>query len=194
MILNKKIYAIIPARGGSKRLKRKNIHLINGKPMIEWAISACKNSKFIDKCFVSSEDREILDIAINAKVETILRPLHLSEDHVYKQDAIVHATSEILEKNLNPSIIISLQANSPEISEVDLDSAIEKFIKFDRNEMFSVDKNLIQNAAFRIMKVNYVFQKTLSTKCGVYITDYMDIHTIDDVKSVEKRMSKKNVP
>ena len=191
MIGDKKIFVIIPARGGSKRLPRKNIYPVYGKPMICWSIGACQNSKYIDDCFVSSEDEEILKIAKESGANILVRPDELSEDHVYKQEAIVDATNQIALSNLHPDIIISLQANSPQINGNDLDRAIEKFIKFERNELLSVDENLIQNAAFRIMKKDYVFQKTLSTKCGVFVTDYLDIHTLSDVIKVEHLMKKK---
>ena len=191
MFKDKKIYVIIPARGGSKRLTRKNIYPVCGKPMIYWAIMASKNSKYIDKCFVSSEDGEILRIAKEVGANILTRPAHLSEDHVYKQEAIIDATNQVISSNLNPDIVISLQANSPQINSDDLDDAIEKFIKFDRNELLSVDKNLIQNAAFRIMKKDYVFQKTLSTKCGVFVTDYLDVHTLEDVIKVEHLIKNK---
>ena len=180
------IIAIIPARGGSKRLHRKNIHPVWGMPMIFWPIDACKKSKYIDSVYVSSEDDVILEIAESCGANKIHRPAELSGDLVYKQEAIVHATAEIM-KSESLDIVISLQANSPQVKAEDLDDAIEKFIEFGRDEIFSVDKNLMQNAAFRIMKADYVFQKTLSTNCGVFITNYIDVHTLEDIKLLEKK-------
>ena len=63
MIGNLTVFAIIPARGGSQRLPRKNIYPIWGKPMIFWSIQACQFSLYIDKCYVSTEDVEIAEIA-----------------------------------------------------------------------------------------------------------------------------------
>ena len=62
MINGKKVLAIIPARGGSKRLPRKNILPLGGKPLIGWSIEAAKQSKYIDEVFVSTDDQEIADI------------------------------------------------------------------------------------------------------------------------------------
>ena len=59
-----KVLAIIPARGGSKRLKKKNIYPIAGKPMLYWAIHACKKSKYSIEPWVSTEDQEIKEVAI----------------------------------------------------------------------------------------------------------------------------------
>ena len=183
MIDNKKIVVIIPARGGSNRLKRKNIYQIWGRPMIYWSINACKKSKYIDDIYVSTEDTEIKKISESYGAIIIDRPKELSEGHVFKQDVIVNALEQIKAEH---DIVISLQPNSPEIKTLDLDNALEKFIKFDRDEIISVDEDLIQNAAFRIMKKDYAFQKSLSTKMGVYVTNCIDVHTIQDVKKIIK--------
>jgi len=181
------VYVIIPARGGSKRLKNKNIHPVLGKPMLSYAIEASQNSRYIDRVFVSSESNLILKIASQFGATGIKRTKEKSLDHVYKQEAIVECLNALKENYEKPDIVISLQANSPEVLAKDLDSALEKFEKFNRDELMSFDTNLIQNAAFRIMRHDYVYQKTLSTKCGCFITDYVDIHTIDDILKVEKR-------
>ena len=181
------VIAIIPARGGSTRLKRKNIHPIWGCPMIHWAIIACQKSQHIEKVYVSTEDQEIAALSRTYPgVGIVDRPNELADNFTCKQEVIVHAVKSLEKK---PDIVVSLQANSPQISHVDLDSAFEKFIRFNRNEIFSVDENLMMNACFRIMKYDYVFQRTLSTKSGVFVTNYVDIHTLDDLKEVEKRFN-----
>ena len=77
----------------------------------------------------------------NLKVKTIDRPQILSNDRVFKMDVIAHATKYIERKFVNPDIIVSIQANSPEITYKDIDGAINHMIKFKRNEVISVDKN-----------------------------------------------------
>lgn len=182
MIENRRVFAIIPARGGSQRLPRKNIFPIWGKPMIFWAIQACHVSEYIDRVYVSSEDEEILSIAESFGAYRIQRPMELADGFTYKQDVIAHAAQSLEEK---PELIISLQANSPQICPTDLDGAITKLVQYDRKEIFTVSDNLIQNAAFRVMDYDYVFQKTISTYCGVYITNYQDVHDKDDVDDLE---------
>jgi len=181
-----KIAAIIPARGGSTRLKRKNIYPVWGKPMLSWSIRACKASKSINDIYVSTEDSEIGRVATYFGAKVIQRPESLADNFTFKQHAIVHAAKNLTYK---PDCVISIQANSPEMSAVDLDNAIEKFLKHNRSEIFSVDENLIQNAAFRIMKYEYVFQKSLSTCCGAYVTDYIDVHTLEDIEELEAQRS-----
>jgi CMP-2-keto-3-deoxyoctulosonic acid synthetase len=182
MIEGKQIFVVIPARGGSVRLPRKNIHLIWGKPMIYWSIAASQASKYIDRVYVSTEDAEIADIARNFGAVVIERPPQLARPEIYKQDVIIHAAEAF---KVKPEIIISLQANSPQICAQDLDGALEKMTQKNLKEIFSIDRDLVQNAAFRIMEYGYVFQRSLSTYCGVYMTDYQDIHTIDDIKFLE---------
>lgn len=178
-----KITAIIPARGNSKRLKRKNIVEVWGKPMLYWAIKACEDSKYDIDVWVSSEDDEILEIAKSFNVMAIKRPEELSGDHVYKQEVIRHAAKTIKESD----IWISLQANSPTIKSEYIDKGIETLLNYKRDEIISVDSNLMQNAAFRIFKNDYVFQKDLSTNCGVVVCDIEDIHTIEDVNKLKDR-------
>lgn len=181
------IIAIIPARGGSKRLKRKNIHEIWGKPMLYWSIKAAKESEYITDVWVTTEDEEIKKIALECGAKVHDRDPKLAEDHVYKMAAIREANSFIERNHYKPDIVISLQANSPEMTGEMLDNAIESFIVNNRNELISVDKTLMMNAAFRIMKNWYVYQRELSTKTGAFICDVEDVHTIEDVKRIEQK-------
>ena len=179
-----KIVAIIPARGNSKRLARKNIYPIWGHPMISWAIKACQQSKYDIEPWVSTEDEEIKSIALDYGAKIHNRDPLLSGDHVYKQAVIRSAATHIFNEN-HVDIVISLQANSPQIKSEDLDSAIETFLEHNRDEVFSVDTNLMQNAAFRIFRGKYVFQEDLSTNCGVVVCDLHDVHTLEDVEFIE---------
>ena len=179
-----RIIAIIPARGGSKRLERKNIFPIWGQPLLCWSIQAARNSKYISDIWVTTEDSEIAEIAKSSGARVHNRSPELAEDHIYKMEAIRSCFEDI---NKSADIVVSLQANSPEITSDILDDAIKTFIENDRNELMSVGPNLMQNAAFRIMKGWYVFQKDLSTKSGVYACDIHDVHTLDDIEFIKKR-------
>lgn len=181
-----RIVAVIPARGGSKRLLRKNIHPVAGRPMLSWAVEACRRSARIDACYVSTEDPEIAQVARDCGAEVILRPPELAGDQVHKQEVIRQAVRWLEdERGIKPEVVISLQANSPELSAADLDHAIGVFERFDRWELFSVDKDLMQNAAFRIMRREQVFYASLSVHVGVVVCDVRDVHTIEDVAAIE---------
>ena len=190
-MISSKIVAIIPARGNSKRLKRKNISEIWGKPMLYWSIKACQESRYDIEPWVSTEDEEIERISRSFGAKVHKRDPKLSGDHVYKQVVIRSAAKHIFEHNPEkPDIVISLQANSPQITAKHLDDAIGVFLKYERDEVFSVDENLMQNAAFRIFKSDYVFQEDLSTNCGVFVCDLHDVHTVEDVKYIEQKGEK----
>lgn len=191
MIDNKYVIVVMPARGGSTRLKHKNIYPIWGEPMLSWGVRACQKSRYIDKIFVSSEDAEILDTAKKYGAEPIQRPVELAGNMVFKMHAIAHAVETIARdpQYQKPDIVVCLQPNSPEIKTEDLDKAIEKLMQFNRQEIFSVDKNLNQNAAFRVLTFEAVFQKDLSTNCGVYIAECEDVHTLEDVQRLESLKS-----
>jgi len=178
------VVAVIPARKNSKRLKNKNIHLVQGKPMISWVIEAAKKSKYINDIYVSSDSNKIIQLAKSQKVKTINRPSFLAEDHVFKMDAIVHATS-IISKFRTPTIVISLQANSPEIKAKDIDKAVKKLIEFNLNEVISVNNSGNQNGAIRAMKFTTVYQNKLSVHVGTIKTNTVDIHTLEDLKNIK---------
>jgi CMP-N,N'-diacetyllegionaminic acid synthase len=185
-----KVIAIIPARGNSKRLAKKNIYPVWNMPMIYWSIKACKESKFSIETWVSTECDKIKNVCKAYDVKIHNRSPELSGDFIFKQAVIRNAASEIVEKYKNRKeqiIFISLQANSPDIKSHHLDGAIEALISYNRSEIISVDQNLMQNAAFRVFRGDYVFQKDLSTNCGVYVCDIHDVHTIEDIKLLEAK-------
>ncbi len=127
MYKNKKFLAIIPARGGSKRLPRKNILNLNGKPLIRWSIEAGLKSKYIDKVVVTSDDAEILGIAESSGVSVINRPVELASDTSTTFDAIKHTINNVN----NYDYIVLLQPTSPLRTAQHIDEAIE--ILFERS-------------------------------------------------------------
>ena len=89
------------------------------------------------------------------------------------------------------SLVISLQANSPEVQSADLDKLVSHLISFNRQEVISMDKNNNSNGAIRIMKRNAVFQKSLSTYLGCVTTNTTDIHTLKDIRNIYKKNENK---
>ncbi len=183
--LLRNVIAIIPARSGSKRLKNKNMYSVWGKPMIYWTIFEAKKSSYINKIFVSSDSNKILSFAKKHNVQIIKRPSDLSGDKTIKMDAINHAIKSISTKT-KPSLVVSLQANSPTITKNDIDRCIEHLLKNDNNEVISVNKDFNQNGAIRVMKYPYNFQKNLSVHMGIVVTDITDIHSKKDLKGIIK--------
>lgn len=186
-----KIVGIIPARKGSQRLKNKNIYPVNNLPMLAYTINACKQSKYDIEVFVSTDSEEIADIAKEYGAKIHKRTSENAKSNVYKQVAIREA-AEYIDKNFGKKdIYLSLQANSPTMTSDEIDKCIDALIKYKRDEIISVDKNLMQDASIRVFRGKYVFQQDLSTNCGVVVTNLHDVHTIEDVKIVEKILSKR---
>jgi len=118
---NKTFLAIILARGGSKRLPRKNVLDLAGKPLIAWSIEAGLRSEYIDKVVVSSDDDEILEISKNIGAEIIKRPEEFASDNATSFDGIKHVIDNIE----NYDYVILLQPTSPLRNTKHIDRAIE---------------------------------------------------------------------
>jgi len=182
------VLAIIPARGGSKRLPRKNIHHVLGAPMLAWAIRACRSSRHVHAIHVTTDDPAIAAVARAEGAAVIERPAVLAGDRVFKHDAIVHALDVIEARGTPVDLVLSVQANSPELTPAIIDEAIEKLRARDLWEVFTVDQTLVQNGALRVMRAEHARQRTPSVHCGVIIADIIDVHDLDDIAAVEARM------
>ena len=136
MYQNKTFLAIIPARGGSKRLPRKNVLDLNGKPLIAWSIEAGLKSKYIDRVIVSSDDAEILDISQYYGADIIQRPEILANDTAKTFGVIKH----VIENSDSYSYIVLLQPTSPLRTSQHIDKAIELLVSERMNTVISVCK------------------------------------------------------
>ena len=182
-----RIIAIIPARGGSKRLPKKNIYLLKGKPLIAYSIAACKRSKYINEIYVSSDDKEILTTAEQCGAIALSRPSQLADDLTPKMEVIRDAakSKQILDAG-KPDIIIVPQANSPQLKAEDIDKGFDLMFKYNLWEVMSADENGVQNAAFRIIRTEHINNTFLSAHCGFVIAPNIDVHTIEDINKLEK--------
>ena len=135
MINKQKVLALIPARGGSKGLPRKNILSFSGKPLIAHSIAQANKSKYIDKLILSSEDEEIINISKNYEIDIpFVRPKSLSEDAVSGLDVVLHSVENIVGYDL----VVLLQPTSPLRTTEDIDKCIEKLISKNVNACVSV--------------------------------------------------------
>jgi len=140
--LSEKILAIIPARGGSKGVPKKNIRELNGKPLIAYTIEAAQNSKYVDRLVVSTDSQEIADISINFGADVpFLRPSYLATDSAKALGVVKHMLFEI-EKfdNINYSIILYLEPPAPFRTAEDIDRCVELFIKKRPDSVVSVNE------------------------------------------------------
>ena len=128
--------AIIPARGGSKSITRKNVVDFCGKPMIAWTIEQALGSKYISEVYVTTDDSEIADISRQYGAKIIQRPGNLATDASASEEALSHAIREI-EKDKKIDVVVFLQATSPVREKEDVDMAVEKFFSERADSLFS---------------------------------------------------------
>ncbi|MBO8157764.1 MAG: acylneuraminate cytidylyltransferase family protein [Bacillaceae bacterium] len=133
-----KTLAIIPARGGSKGLKRKNLLPLNGIPLIEYTIKSALKCSEIHRVIVSTEDREIANVAIQSGAEVpFLRPHHLATDEATTIDVLVHVIQEMDKEDQFDNIVL-LQPTSPLRNEKHISEALQLFQDKGRNPVVSV--------------------------------------------------------
>ena len=145
MFNNNKILVVIPARGGSKRILRKNIRLLADKPLISYAINIAKSSEYVDDVVVSTEDAETLAIAEKFGASVIRRTPDLAGDKIPIDPVVYDATVQKEKLAFDEyDIVITLQPTSPLLKSETLDKAIERFEDFNIDTVISVigDKHL----------------------------------------------------
>ena len=183
------ILVIIPARAGSKRLIGKNKVLLNGLPLFMHSVNAVLGINKDIRLIISTDDQEIQNYCNKRGIGIQKRSKVLSLDFAAKQDVIVDVCRELWEEEFYiPKTVISLQANSPEVTSELLKRSLEEFQNLKTvngcKELICVNKNGAQNGSIRIMTYKTVFQKTLSTYLGSITKDLIDIHTKEDLNLV----------
>lgn len=209
------VVAIIPARGGSKGIKGKNLMDFAGKPLVAWSIIQALAAKEMDDVYVSSDSDEILDVSSKYGAKTIKRPDNISGDTASTESALLHALDKIgAAKNL-----ILLQPTSPLRKKNDISDAMSQYLKEGYDSLFSGalledfliwDKNdkgdlcsvnydynnrgrrqdrtpqYIENGSLYIFKPEILKAgNRLGGKIGIYIMDFWQTFEIDNLEGVE---------
>lgn len=192
--INPIVYAIIPARKGSKRLPKKNKKLLLGKPLIEYTIDEALKSKYITWVLVSTDDEDIIDlITNNNEIGYIHRPEELAKDDTEQWEVITHA----LKCYKQNTIIILLQPTSPLRTVQNIDNALEMFftynksvlsiykkdeVTYKRNGAIFIDtlKNIRSNKGFK-EELFYIMPKERS----------IDIDYLEEFKECEEYLKNK---
>lgn len=127
MYCDKTFLAIIPARGGSKGVPRKNLHMVAGKPLLAWTVEAAKKSRYIDRLILSSEDAEIIAAALSLGCEVpFVRPVELARDDTPGIEPVLHALQVLPEKY---EYVVLLQPTSPLRRAEDIDACIARCVE-----------------------------------------------------------------
>ena len=154
---------IIPARGGSKRIKKKNIKNFCGKPIILWSIQVAKQSKCFDKIIVSTDDPQIKDLSIENGAEVpFIRPAELSDDFTGTVPVVAHAIKWQIKYFKKPTYVCCVYPTAPFLKPEDLKIWLEKLKNIDVEYVFSATEyNYPIQRSFRILSEQRVemFQK-----------------------------------
>ncbi len=133
------VFAVIPARGGSKGLPRKNILPLHGKPLIAWTIEAAINALHVDGVLVTSDSEEILRVAEERGASPLLRPRHLASDSSSSEPVIAHAISFLRKsRSTEDFIVLFLQPTSPLRTAEHIDAALSSFVRSSARALISV--------------------------------------------------------
>jgi CMP-N,N'-diacetyllegionaminic acid synthase len=138
MMQNLNVIALIPARGGSKGVPRKNIRPLLDLPLIAHSILDAKQSKLVDRVYVSTDDPEISAVSLKYGAEIIHRPDAIAGDTATSESALIHALAEIEKAGTQPELIVFLQCTSPLRTGLELDRAIEQFRTEQADSLLSV--------------------------------------------------------
>ena len=131
--------AIIPARGGSKRIPRKNIKEFCGKPMIAWSIEAALKSGCFDRVIVSTDDQEIADVAQQYGAQVpFMRPAELSDDYAGTIPVIKQAIEWLTKNEQAPSLVCCLYATAPFVSAEDIQQGLKQLEQTQASYAFTV--------------------------------------------------------
>lgn len=136
--MNKLVYAIIPARGGSKGIPNKNLSVLNGRSLIEIGVTTCVEAKSVDRVFVSTDDQNIMSEAKKFGAEIIVRPTEISGDNSSSEEALLHALNEIEKSGYDkPDTILFYQVTNALTLPDDIDNAYVHFVNTGADSMFT---------------------------------------------------------
>ncbi|QXT62954.1 acylneuraminate cytidylyltransferase family protein [Tessaracoccus palaemonis] len=133
----KEILALIPARGGSKGIPRKNLRDLGGKPLIVWTIQQALATPGL-RVVVSTEDGEIAEVSRAAGAEVFLRPAELAQDTTATEPVVLHAISVATDEGRRPGAVVLLQATSPVRLPGTIGRALEQFNRTDVDSLVGV--------------------------------------------------------
>jgi len=164
--------AIIPARGGSKRIPHKNIKNFCGKPLIAYSIEAALASQLFDRVIVSTDDPEIAKTALFYGAEVpFLRPKELADDYTSSGEAVAHALKKLKESGENYDYVCTIYATAPLLQAKYLQQGLEQLKNSDAQQAFSVS-----SMPFPIQRT---FKITENGRCKMFTPEYFSSRSQD---------------
>ncbi len=133
-----RILAIIPARGGSKGIPRKNLRLLGGKPLLAYSVEHARQAPAVSRVVVSTDDDEIAEVARAYGAEVVRRPAAISGDEAPSESALLHVLDALrAEEGYAPDLVVFLQATSPLRRPEDVQQAVETLLDDEADALFS---------------------------------------------------------
>lgn len=149
----KRVLGIIPARGGSKGVPRKNIREVAGKPLIAYSIMAAQSSRLLTRCIVSTDDTETAEISAALGCEVMERPAELAQDDTPTVSVVKHIFERLESEDELFDYGFVLQPTSPLRTGLDIDSALQALFQSDADSIVSVYQVFDHHPA-RMYKLN----------------------------------------
>ena len=182
------IIAIIPAKGGSKRLHNKNMQILLGKPMLQYAIDYTKECKKVSRIYLSTDDKSIAEYGFSKGIEVIDRPTSLGGETPLL-DVYYHAIN--MRKINKLETVAGIQPDHPDRNYT-LDEALDKYENDALDCLYSKDGKGQKNGAHSIMSAKGILQKKFE-KVGYIEDDCTNVHYESDLLLAEQRLiSRKN--
>ncbi|GAA0437018.1 MAG: cytidylyltransferase domain-containing protein [Bacillota bacterium] len=180
MYKGKQILAIIPARGGSKGIPRKNIIPIHNKPLIQYTIDEALLSNYLDEIIVSTDDKEIAQISINLGANVpYLRPEKLAQDHSRTIDTVMHVVEKQKERGYNYDYVVVLQPTQPLRKHWHIDEAIESVINNNHESLVSVTKVKEHPILMRTINKNNKLENIINKTSTLRRQDFPEVYKVN---------------
>ena len=165
-----KVICIIPARGGSKRIPKKNIKNFFGKPLIAYSIEVALKSKLFDNIYVSTDDKQIAQISKQYGAKIINRPENLADDYSSSGDAINDAIKQLQNQGIEFNYICTIYATAPLL--------LEKYLRQGYKEIIKNNSKMV----FSVTSMPYPIQRTfriINNRCEMFTPEYFNTRSQD---------------
>jgi CMP-N,N'-diacetyllegionaminic acid synthase len=162
-VKEREVLAIIPARGGSKRVPGKNLAPFEGKPLLAHSIEDALGAALVTRTVVTTDDAEIKKVALKFGAEVIDRPAELATDSSTSESALVHVMDTLRDRDeYEPDLVVFLQCTSPAREPADIDEAIRTLDRENADSVLSVarfDKYIWRPGSDSASPINYDFRR-----------------------------------
>lgn len=190
MYKNKRYLAIIPARGGSKGIKDKNIIDVCGKPLIDYTISSARKSKYLDYIYVSTDSPKIKEVALQCEASVpFLRDESLASDTSKTIDAVVYSIKKLEDIGEYFDFLVLLQPTSPLRTAEDIDRAIEYLDNRETKSLVSINQIKDNPVLIRTIDKNGNLRKILNQNSTVRRQDFKEYYRVNGaiyINSIKK--------